>query len=92
MALLFTMLFTLLGAGINATAFGGASLECSMPRNDGGKERKRPDLAVEQLQKACDKWHKGQMRQLHFINKRLREKNEAKAYINNIDDAVPEYY
>ena len=32
------------------------------------------------------------MKQLDFINKRLREKNEAKAYINNFDEAMLEYY
>ena len=28
------------------------------------------------------------MKQLDFINKRLREENEARAYINNVDDAI----
>ena len=32
------------------------------------------------------------MRRLDFINKRLREKNEAKTYINNVDEAMLEYY
>ena len=32
------------------------------------------------------------MKRLDFINKRLREKNEAKAYINNVDEAIVEYY
>ena len=32
------------------------------------------------------------MRHLDFINKRLREKNEAKTYINNVDEAMLEYY
>ena len=32
------------------------------------------------------------MKRLDFINKRLREKNEARAYINNVDDAILEYY
>ena len=32
------------------------------------------------------------MKQLDFIDKRLREKNEAREYINNVDDAVLEYY
>ena len=32
------------------------------------------------------------MKQLDFINKRLREKNEARAYINNVDEAILEYY
>ena len=32
------------------------------------------------------------MKWLDFINKRLREKNEARAYINNVDEAMLEYY
>ena len=33
------------------------------------------------------------MKRLDFSNKRLREKNEARAYINNnVDEAVLEYY
>ena len=32
------------------------------------------------------------MKQLDFINKRLCEKNEARACINNVDDAILEYY
>ena len=92
MALLFTILSTLLGAGTNATAFGSVSLGFSMLRDDGGKERKRHDLAEEQLQKARDQWNEDQMKQLDFINKRLREKNEAEAYVNNVDEAMLEYY
>ena len=52
MALLFTILSTLFGAGINATAFGRVGLGFSMLRHDGGKECKRHDLAEEQLQRA----------------------------------------
>ena len=57
-SLLFTLLSSLLGAAINATAFAGASLGFSMLRDDGGKERKKHDLAVEKLQKAKDEWNK----------------------------------
>ena len=32
------------------------------------------------------------MKRLDFINKRLREKNEARAYINNVNEAMLEYY
>ena len=32
------------------------------------------------------------MELLDFINKKLHEKNEARAYINNADDAILEYY
>ena len=47
MTLLFTILSSLLEAGINVTAFGGVSLGFSMLRDNGGKERKRHDLAEE---------------------------------------------
>ena len=92
MALLFTIISILLGAGINATGFGGVILGFSMLRNDGEKERKRHDLAEEQLQKARDQWNEDRMKRLDFINKRLREKNEARVYINNIDEAILDYY
>ena len=39
-----------------------------------------------------DKWSEDRMKWLDFINKRLREKNEARAYINNVDEAMLEYY
>ena len=55
MTLLFTILTTLLGAGINATAFGGVSLEFSMLTDHGAKERKRHDLAIKKLQRAREK-------------------------------------
>ena len=73
MALLVTILSTLRGAGINATAFGSVSLGFSMLRNDGAKECKR-HLAEEKLQRARDKWKEDRMKRLGFIKKRLREK------------------
>ena len=32
------------------------------------------------------------MKQLDFINKSLPEKNETRTYINNVDEAMLEYY
>ena len=32
------------------------------------------------------------MKRLDFINKRLHEKSDAREYINNIDEAMLEYY
>ena len=32
------------------------------------------------------------MTRLHFINQRLHQRNKAKAYINNVDEAMVEYY
>ena len=92
MTLLFTILSTLHGTGINTTAFVGASLGFSMLRHDGGKERKRHDLAEEQLQRARNPWNEDRMDWLVFINKRLREQNKARAYINNVDKTMLEYY
>ena len=63
-----------------------------MLTNHGVKERKRHDLEEEKLQRARDKWNEDRMERLDFIKKRLREKNEAKAYINNIDEEMLEYY
>ena len=33
-----------------------------------------------------------QMKRLDLINKRLRERNESRAYIKNVDEAMLEYY
>ena len=91
MALLFTILSTLLGAAINATAFGSVDLGFSMLRHDGGKEHKRHDLAEEQLQRARDKWNEDQMKQLDFINKRLHEQNKARKFVNDANEAMLGY-
>ena len=32
------------------------------------------------------------IKRLDFMNKRLREKNETRTYINNVDGAMLEYY
>ena len=91
MTLLFTILSSILGAGFNALTFGGVSLGFSVLRDNGGKERKRHDLAEEQLQRSRDKWNEDRMKRFDFINKRLREKNETREYINNVDEAMLEY-
>ena len=76
----------------SATAFGGATLVFSMLTDHVAKELKRHDLALEKLQRVRDKWNENQMKRLDFINKRLREKNEARTYINNVDESMLEYY
>ena len=60
---------------VNATAFGSGNLAFSMLRDhDAEEEHKRHDLKEEELQRAGDKWNEDQMKQLDFIDKRLREK------------------
>ena len=91
-SLLFTLLSSLLGAGINGKAFVGASFGFSMLRDDCGKEPKRNDLAEEKHQRGRDQWNEDRMKRLDFINKIVCEKNKARAYINNVDEAMLEYY
>ena len=79
------------GAVVNALAFTSTNFIFSRLTDHGVKEHNRHDLAQEKLQRARDKWNEDRMKRIDFINKRLREKNEAKAYINN-DEAMLEYY
>ena len=92
MTLLFTILSSIFGDVDNATAFSSANLAFSMITDYGAKERKSHDLAKESLQRARHKWNEDRMKRLDFINKRLREKNDAKAHINNVHEAMLEYY
>ena len=85
-----TSLFTIGGAVVNALAFSGTNFVFSRFTDHGEKERKTHDLALENLQRARDKWNEDRMKQLDFINKRLREQNKARAYINNVDEAMVE--
>ena len=87
-----SVLFTIGGAVVNALAFSGTNFVFSRLTGYGAKKRKRHDLAEEKLQRVKDKWNEDRMKRLDFINKRLREKNEARAYINNVDEAMLEYY
>ena len=87
-----TLLFTIGGAVVNALAFSSTNFVFSRLTDHGAKERKRRDLALEKLQKARDGWNRDWIKCLDFINKRLRERNEAREYINNVDEAVLEYY
>ena len=51
-----SLLYTVGGAVVNAAVSGRVNLAFSMLRDHGGeKERKKHDLAIEELQKARDK-------------------------------------
>ena len=77
---------------VNALAFSSTNFVFSRLTDHGAEERKRHDLALEKLQRARDEWNRNRMKRLDFMNKRLREKNEARTYINNIDEVMLEYY
>ena len=87
-----SLLFTIGGAVVNALAFSGTNFVFSRLTDHGAEERKRHDLALEKLQRARDKWNENQMKQPDFINKRLHKTQAARAYINNADGAILEYY
>ena len=85
-----SLLFTVGGAVVNALAFSGTNFFFSSLTDHGADERKRHDLAIEKLQREREECNRDRMKRLDFINKRLREENEAKIYINNVDDALIE--
>ena len=77
---------------MNALDFSSTNFVFNRLTDHGEEERKRHDLALEKLQRTRDKWNIHRMKRLDFMNKRLREKNEARTYINNIDEVMLEYY
>ena len=81
------------GALANALAFTGSSYLFSRLSKDSiDAERKRHDLAKEQLQKAQIEWaHKRQQR-IDFINKQLRLERKAETKFTELNDAMREYH
>ena len=65
---------------VNALAFSGTNFVFSRLADHGAEERKRHDLAIEKLQRTRDEWDRDRMKRFDLINKRLRERNEARAY------------
>ena len=87
-----SLLFTIGDAVMNALAFSGINFTFSKLTDHGEEERKRHNLTLEKLQRARDEWNKDRMKRLDFINKQLREQNRARAYINDTNEAILEYY
>ena len=87
-----SLLCTIGGTVVNALAFSAFNFAFSRRTDHGEEERKEHDLALEKLQRTRDEWNKDRMKRLDFISKRLSEKNEARACINNVDEAMLEYY
>ena len=61
---------------MNALAFIGTNFFFSKLMDHSEKERKRHDLALEKVQRACDKWNEDIMKLQDSINKRLPEKKK----------------
>ena len=77
---------------INAFAYAWSNFLFSMFRNkDIDKERKWRDLAIEQLQKAWDKWPKKRRERLNFINETSRGQKHAISTFKDVDNVMYEY-
>ena len=79
-------------AAVNVLVFSGTNYKFSKFSDHGEAERKQHDIALEDLQRHRDKWNQDRLKRLDFINKRLRDKKEARNYIGNLDSAMLEYY
>ena len=80
------------GAIVNAFAFSGSSFLFSMFGNKQiSEERKRHDLAIEQLQRARDQWARKRTERIDYINETLKREHNAIAVFNDVDAAMREY-
>jgi len=82
------------GAVVNALAFTGGNYLFSMlgRSNEAEKERKRHDLAIEELQRAESEYrHKRQLR-LDYLNQRLRAEQHNAQVFEAVDAAAREYW
>ena len=57
-----SLLFTVGGALVNALAFSGTNFVFNRFTGHGAEERKRHDLAEEELKRARDKWNEDRMK------------------------------
>lgn len=78
------------GALTNALAFSGSSFLFS--QMSGAAERKRHNLAIENLQRERDKWNEERLARIDFINKKLKEQGHAEKTFRNVDEAMQSYY
>ena len=80
------------GAAINALAFSGSNFLFSKLSDHGEEERKRHDKAIEDLQKSQAEWVQKRQERLDFINAKLRERDEARKEIVDINEGNRLYY
>ena len=80
----------IVSAGINALAFSGSNFLFSS-MSGGEEERKRHDLAVEQLSSARDEWNQKRLKNLDYINTKLRSEQHATNTFSDVDYAMREY-
>ena len=78
---------------VNALAFSGSNyLFSHLDKQNYDKERKRHDLAMEELNAQTAKWNEHRKNQLDFINQELMKKNIAERDFKDVDEAMDLYY
>ena len=70
----------------------GTNAAFSLLGDHGGAERKRHDLAVEQLSKAREDWNRERQQRLDYINKTLRDQRHAEQTFSDLGIAMREYH
>ena len=83
----------IVGAAIvNAIAFTtGNALYDKFGRTDGSEERARHDRAIADLQKASAEWNQKRLETLDFINRSVKQKDDARDTFDDVDKAL-EFY
>ena len=80
------------GAIVNGLAFTGSSyLFHALDKPNADKERKRHDLAIEELNRETEKWNEERKRKLDFINEELMKRNIAARDLQHMDHAMTLY-
>ena len=80
------------GALINALAFSGTNAAFSLLGDHGGAERKRHDLAMEQLSKAREKYSEERQQRLDYLNKTISQQRHARQTFSDLDAAMQAYH
>ena len=80
------------GALANVLALTGSYLFSRLSKGSIDKERKRHDLAIEQLQKAQIEWTQLRQQRTDFINKQLRLERKVETKFTELNDAMREYH
>ena len=80
------------GALINALAFSGTNAAFSLLGDHGGTERKRHDIAMEQLNKAREDWSRDRQERLDLINKTFSDQKHAERTFGDLGIAMQEYH
>ena len=80
------------GALINALAFSGTNAAFSLLGDHGGAERKRHDLATEQLSKAREKYSEERQQRLDYLNKTISQQRHARQTFSDLGAAMQAYH